>query len=207
MPKPAYHALRRAFRPVQVAVTDEGLNGLDVHVLNDTQHAKQVIITLTAYGADGLPVIEGRREHHLSPRSGLKLNSAGLFGIFFDVTHAYRFGPPVHVVSVARLEDEAGHCLAEAFHFPLGRAAALLPARLSATAGRDAAGWFVDLSADRLAQSVHVALPGFEAGDDWFHLAPGRARRLRLRGEGVPRGEIVALNGMDRVALDGGTPQ
>ncbi|MGO8658306.1 hypothetical protein ACC771_22335, partial [Rhizobium ruizarguesonis] len=31
-PKPVWYAMRRAFRPVQVVFTDEGTNGLDVHV-------------------------------------------------------------------------------------------------------------------------------------------------------------------------------
>lgn len=204
VPKPVWHALRRAFRPVQVALTDEGLNGLDVHLINDTQHAKQTITTLTAYGTDGLPVMDGRRALVLPPHKARKLTSTELFGIFFDITCAYRFGPPAHVATVARLEDEAGALLAEAFHFPLGREGCMVDPGLSVTVGRDTTGWVLDLSCQRLAQSVHIAAPRFEPSDDWFHLAPGRMRRIRLSGEGVPQGRVTTLNGEGGVAFDGG---
>jgi len=195
-PKPPYFALSRAFRPVQVALTDEGLNGLGVHLINDTLQARRAVVTLTACGEDGAPVIDGARTLTLPARGTERLTSAELFGLFFDVTHAYRFGPPAHVVTVARLEDEAGALLAEAFHFPLGRAAAMAPAGIQASLGCDEAGWFVDLAADRLAQSVHIAAPGFEPSDDWFHLAPGRGRRILLIGQGVPQGRVMALNSL-----------
>lgn len=35
-PKPTWYALRRPFRPVQVLFTDEGTNGLDLHVANES---------------------------------------------------------------------------------------------------------------------------------------------------------------------------
>lgn len=193
-PKPAWFALRRAFRPVQVAITDEGLDGLSVHCLNETPVPRALRLTLTAYGADGAPVIDGAREITLAPRSARCLTSAALFGVFFDITHAYRFGPPVHVVSVARLDDpETGAVLAEAFHFPHGRGAAMDDPGLTATVGTDEAGAFVDLVTIRPAQSVMLSVPGFEPEDNDFHLAPGQ-RRLRLAGAGVPTGTACALN-------------
>ncbi len=57
----------------------------------------------------------------LAPRSKRKGSRAtDLFGAFFDTTYAFRFGPPSHDVTVARLRSADG-LLAEAFHFPLGR--------------------------------------------------------------------------------------
>lgn len=194
--KPAWHALRRAFRTLTVALTDEGLNGLHCHLINETRDNRDVTLTLTCLGEDGSVVIDGARALTLAPRSVVKLSSAAVFGMFFDVTYAYRFGPPAHVATVARLVDTASsELLAEGFHFPLGRGHAVADVGLCAELETDGSGRAVlALTTTRLAQSVHIACEGFLPDDDWFHLAPGAGRRIRLKGQGKPRGTVTALN-------------
>jgi beta-mannosidase len=75
--------------------------------------------------------------------------------------------------------------------------------------GRDGDDWFVDLRTDQLAQSVHIDLEGHRAEDDWFHLAPGATRRVKLHAlssaesDIPPAGEIRSLGSSHRVALQG----
>ena len=194
-PKPAYFALKRAFRPVTLTLTDEGLNGLAIHVLNDGPLPRRLALSLACHGADGAVVIDGTATLEAQPHSAVALTSTALFGMFFDVTHAYRFGPPAHVVTVARLVDaDTGAFLAEAFHFPHGRAAALAPARITTRLERQGGEWLLHLKTDGVAQSVHIAAPGFVAEDDGFHLAPGAGRSIRLSGEGTPSVVVSTLN-------------
>ena len=54
------------------------------------------------------------------------------------------------------------------------------PAKISAELQREGGDWIVVLSTDRLAQSVNLAVPGWTASDNWFHLPPGREKRLKL---------------------------
>ncbi|MBB3570670.1 glycoside hydrolase family 2 protein [Rhizobium sp. BK491] len=186
-PKPVWYGLRRAFRPVQVLLMDEGTNGLDVHVINESDAALDLTVEVSCLRDGRQIVVGGGRDLVLDARSKQKIACTDLFGAFFDTTYAFRFGPPSHDVTVARLTAPAtGTVIAQAFYFPLGRTKAFHDAEITASAVQEGEDWFLELSSDRLAQSVQIDLEAYRAEDDWFHLAPG-SRRLRLyRREGVP---------------------
>ena len=94
-PKPAWHALRRAFRPRQVILTDEGLNGLHIHVLNESPQPLSAVLRLTCLKEGHHPVREAQRCITLPPHRSMRCDSAALLPEFFDITYAYRFGPRV----------------------------------------------------------------------------------------------------------------
>ncbi|WP_220433150.1 glycoside hydrolase family 2 protein, partial [Raoultella terrigena] len=128
-------------------------------------------------------VLTAARELELAARSGQIIPAVDLIGSFFDITYAYRFGPLAHSVTVLRLTDaETGECLSEAFHFPAGRN--LPPQDLGLTVAVERCedgSWALEVTASRFAESLHVEDPCFIAEDNWFHLAPGAPRRVRLR--------------------------
>ena len=202
-PKPAWYALKRAFRPIQIVMSDEGTNGVVLHVINESDVARDLILSIACLRAGRTLVVSGRRELSLNARAALEIPATDLFGAFFDATYAYRFGPPSHDVTVARLADaQTGVIIAEAFHFPLGRSGVASPPEIDATLeGSAADGWFLRLTARSFAQSVHIADAAFRPEDDWFHLAPGADRIIALKSragtahEAVPQGTVTALNG------------
>ncbi len=203
-PKAAWHALRRAFRPVQVSVTDEGVNGLAIHVLNETADTVAATLSMTCLRDGAVPVLRAERALTLPPRSAQEIAAAALSDTFFDITYAYRFGPPPHDVTIAALTDGAGTRLADAFHFPQGRGTARGALDLSATLEESDGGWALRLRSARCAQSVHIEDDGFRGEDEWFHLAPGIERVVRLIAReassgAVPDGEVHALNGLSPV--------
>jgi beta-mannosidase len=122
-PKLAWHALRCAFRPVQVALTDEGLNGLDIHLINETAETVHAKLALRCFGDGDTVTLRRERDVELPPRSNQTLTSAELIGSFFDITWAYRFGPPPLTSTEVTLDDATtGARLADARHFLPGRA-------------------------------------------------------------------------------------
>lgn len=204
-PKSAWHALARAFRPVQLALTDEGVNGLALHVLNERPEALAATVELICWRAGEVVVVQAKREVALAPRSATTLSAFDLIGRFFDIAYAYRFGPPGHDVTSAVLRDAAsGAVLAEAFHFPLGRGHERHHCGLSAQLECEGDDWWLVLSTRRLAQSVEIVDPAWRPERSWFHLAPGEPRRVRLHrrpgANGEPKGEIRAVNAFDRVS-------
>lgn len=180
-PKASWHGLKRAFRPVQITVTDEGVNGLAIHILNESPLRFDVIVEIACLRDGAQAVASGRRTLDLTPDHRETIAATDLFGAFFDTTYAYRFGPASHNVSVIKLIDAAsGIVIADAFHFPQGRRAAMHNPAIDASVVNDGGAWFLDLSTAELAQSVHVDMEHFRADENWFHLAPGTIRRLKL---------------------------
>ena len=198
-PKPVWYALRRAFRPRQVILTDEGLNGLHIHVLNETSQPLRATLRLVCLKDGTRPVRHAVREITLPSRGTMRLESAVLLPEFFDITDAYRFGPRSHDVTVATLHDaEDNVLLAEAVHFPGGPNLPPCDPGIDATLQQVGETWHMTIAAQSFAQYVHIDDPSFIPDDDWFHLPPATEKRIVLRSRrsasAVPDGEIRALN-------------
>ncbi|PVB60675.1 glycoside hydrolase family 2 protein [Labrenzia sp. 011] len=208
-PKPACYALKRAFRPLQLSLTDEGTSGLALHVINERSREKAVTLSLDCLKDGRVPVVSGKKELLLAPHSARTLNAADLIGAFFDVTYAYRFGPPSHDVTVVRMQDaETEEILVEAFHFPPVAQSSGSSAELVAALRQDEDDvWWLDLQTDRMLRWVNIRVDPFRPSDNWFHLAPGRTRRIGLRPDPQadagtrPAGAVSALNRAGTVAF------
>jgi beta-mannosidase len=198
-PKAAYYAIKRAMQPIALAITDEGVNGLHVHVANDRGSALTGELRISLF-RDGRACVASGSVSLTAPARGMTLvNADAVLGRFQDVSYAYRFGAAGHDLVVAVLHDDTGARIADAFHFPLG-----LPSTqretigLSADAERRRDGTVaVTVRAEQFAQSIEVdggtALPD----DNYFHVAPGDERVVVLRprvGEVVTEGFLQALN-------------
>ncbi|MBV5263034.1 glycosyl hydrolase 2 galactose-binding domain-containing protein [Pinisolibacter aquiterrae] len=202
VPKSSFHALARASRPVAVILSDEGVNGLDVHLSNETAAPVSGRLDLVALADGARPAVAGSREVEIPARGALTLAATDLFGAFFDTTRAYRFGPPAHDATHARLTGPDGEVLAEAFHFPLGRTATRRACGLIARVEGGEGAWRLVVATSVLATSVVIVDENFLAEDDGFHLAPGE-RSLALRPRpgadpaAPPEGEVRAIDAVE----------
>lgn len=200
-PKSAWYAMKRAFRTVQVTLSDEGLNGIDVHVHNETAGALALGLHLAFTDAAGRTVAKADLDVEMDARSSRVWSSAALLGRFFDATDSYRFGPPAHTLSHAWLTDREGGAIAESFHFPQGRQVEpmVIGLRVEPVAGSPGPALLV--STERHALCVHVDTAcDARPSDNWFHLAPGSRRLIVFPGAGrPPRGTVRAVNGREIV--------
>lgn len=196
-PKSAWFALKRAFRPIQISLSDEGTNGLDVHLVNETAAAIEGMLELACLREGRVSVVSGRRQVTVAPRASVSFASTDLFGAFFDTNYAYRFGPASHDVTIARFcPQDTGEAQVDAFHFPIGRGNCLHDATIEVILQHGTDGCTLDLSTDVFAQNVTIDCPGYRPQDNGFHLAPGITRRIALAPleEGMtPTGKVRSL--------------
>ncbi len=204
-PKPAWHALRSVLAPVQVLVLDEGLNGVAIHLANDTADAVSGVLELCAFrGAHPVGGAE-RQQVLVSPRQTVKVTAASVLGGFRDFAHAWRFGPPMADALRARLLGVEGFILSEHWLFPRRL---LPPADLGMTARLEGSGsdWRLHLACRHLCQGVHVEDPNWRGETEWFHMAPGEQRMLRVMPWNAdsasqrPHGRVIAINGNSECA-------
>jgi beta-mannosidase len=208
VPKAAYHHLRRALAPRAVWTTDEGLNGIDVHVANDAPEPLEATLRVALYRDGTRRVDEASEALAVAPHQVTRRGVEEMVGRFADVSWSYRFGPPAQDVVVATLEGaEENRPLSQAFRFPAGRPLDRSPAAaLGLTAGVDGADApELVLESAALAYGVRVSAPGFLPADDAFCLEPGRPRRLALRATkpGTPftGAAITAINAEGRLRV------
>jgi beta-mannosidase len=195
-PKPCWHALKRVLQPRQVLLTDEGVNGLAVHVLNETAEPLTAELRLAVFGREPGPLIDVRRPVEVAPRGSLELSGFELIGRFYDLTYAYRFGPRTHEAVAAQL-IVGGEVISEAIYRPGAPEAGEGEVGAELVEGAD--GWSLALTAERLQPYVHIADTAFRPADDGFVLLPGERKLVRLSGReeaaGRPEGELLALGG------------
>lgn len=205
LPKAAWFYLRRAMAPQALFITDEGVNGLVLHAVNDGPQAIEAELELTLYRHGEKVVAQGRQALVVPAHGSTMGRGDGLFGHFTDSSYTYRFGPAGHDVAHAVLRDAAsGAVLGSDFFFPLGHGFVVQPALgLSATVetiGADA--YRLTVQCPRFAQAVAVDAPGFDIDHNYFHLSPGGTQTVLL-GARVPgsrlRAQVQAANGTDRV--------
>jgi beta-mannosidase len=206
-PKAAYYFVKRALKSVAIFASDEGLSGLDLHVVNESPEPLACEVRLALYRDGEALVAEGAKVEHVLPRAAATLRANSLLPSFFDVTYAYRFGPPAHDVSVVTLRDErTAVVLDQAFHFPRGLGVfGVSDLGLEATLAEAGPGRYTaTLRTRRFALAVRVTVDGCEPDDNYFHLAPGAVKTvtfLRRAGQGRPQGWVQALNGRSPLRL------
>ena len=183
-PKVALHCLRRVLAPIAVWMTDEGLNGINVHVANDGQQPLLSRLRLALYQDGEILVGEADESLEVAPHSVSERSVEAILGRFVDVAYAYRFGPPQQDLVVASLEQE-NSLLGQAFRFPVGRpqkreSAARLGLHATASEGCDGK-IEVTLRTRRIVYGVRLASSGSVPNEDCFSIEPGQSRTVLMQ--------------------------
>jgi beta-mannosidase len=205
-PKACYHYLKRVLQPLVVLLSDEGVNGLFAHVINERGEGRPLELGLAAWRDGDVCIATGKKTITVPARSAQSISCQDLLGYFVDLTHAYRFGPMACDAVVVTLADEQGKQLSSAVYFPGGLDTTCdadlgLSAQARMTGDHNAE---LTVHTRRFARGVHLDIPGFQADDDEFPLPPGTSTRIALRGDGTAAlaGFVHAANSTRSARID-----
>ncbi len=205
LPKAPYYTLARVCAPVAVLVSDEGVNGLRLHVVCDRPEGLEGVLRIELFGDHPVPAEVLETPVSLPGRGSVTVEPLSLLGRFADLAGTYRFGPVPYPTMVVRLIDGTDHAVVEDV-VALGDGGWLPDGDPGLAAAASPAGdgsWTVEITTQRAARWVAIEAPGFVPADSWFHLPPGGRRVVGVRplwrsgASGVPealRGRIRALN-------------
>ena len=209
-PKSAYWFLKRALATRAIWTTDEGLNGVDIHVANDGPSPLEAWLRVALYRMGEQRVQESCLAIAIPEHTARTFGLEHILGRFADASYAYRFGPPGHDVIAVSLHTSPGDVpFAQSFRFPAGRPTERILISELGLAGESKA--HVDgtielhLSSRRFAWGVRVAVPGFLPDDAYFGIEPGVKRRILLtpvRTGNTPANlSVTAMNAEGRFAV------
>lgn len=207
-PKAPWYVMRRLMQPVAVMITDEGVNGLGIHVANDGPRTWDGTLRVDLV-QDGEHIADAITVPVRAPAPGTTVDLAAALGGFRDISYVHRFGPPAYDVVAVTLVAADGSEVSQA-SFVAGERLRPVDAHLglAATARQDASRqWVLDVSAARFAQWVQVCIDGWQPEDSWFHLLPGVPRSVPLHRRadalpGPPRGDVTALNAVRSTRIE-----
>ena len=206
-PKAAYYYCKRAMSPVALVITDEGLNGLEIHAINESSEDIHGVLNLHFYREDSVCTTHAKTQLLIPARDKINLKADAIIGHFIDTSYAYRFGPPKHHIVMANIQCQKNETtICEAFNFPLGLAFNQerdLGLRAIALHRPDGS-WQLDLITVRFAQSIAVDVKGYLPSDNYFHLAPESSKQIILKptsGESKPMGYVTPLNAINSIKI------
>jgi beta-mannosidase len=190
-------------------MTDEGLNGFDIHIANDSPAPLRATLRIAMFASER-KTDEAEREIVLQPHVTAVYSFEEILGRFVDISRAYRFGPPAHQLITASLHRTCTEsAFARCFRFPAGRDLRRHPITetgITAQAAVLSTGEVEVLIGTRtFANAVRVTAPGLLPDDSYFSIEPGGTRRLLLTPTTpgpLPAGlTVTALNAEGRITI------
>jgi beta-mannosidase len=203
VPKSAYYALRRAFAPRALLLSDEGMNGPFLHVFNDRSEVLEATLSVALVRDGRTQVAAAERSLRLSAHSVQEVRVDAMFERFVDAGYLYRFGPANHDLLIALLRDAQGEVLARVAAQPVSTAIQTSELGLSATYLERAGTAGVLVRTQRFARRIEIELDraGLLPEDNYFQLEPGGEQWVPFRHAagraplgGAAGGRVRALN-------------
>lgn len=208
MPKAVYYYLKRCWQSVNVCITNESLNGLHIHIINEKEKVFSGGLEVTLLNEFSVAIACTKTEINIDSESADIMEVDSLLEGFFDATYTYRFGSAKHSVVSVRLVDQLGCEVSTAYYFPnseLPRIEEKVNLKSLIRESNEHA-YILELSSDKFLYAVNIDIPGYFPDDNFFHMMPGVPKLIEIKkGEGTnaAKGYISAVNMNEDVRIKG----
>jgi len=199
-PKAAYYQLKNIWRNQLVILKNEGLDGANVSLINETSEQLTGNIEIILLKDNETVVAQATQKVKISPNTKQLHSVDKILGHFYDTGYAYKFGQPQFDIMICRLKDHSQSLIHEAFMFienydikPADSAI------INATAKQiDQDTLSVTIVSDKFLQFVRITARNYQAEDNYFHLSPNCEKTIKLNKISSEdkkfRGQIEATN-------------
>jgi beta-mannosidase len=203
-PKPALAVLARVWAPIAVVLGDAGLSGIRVDVHNDTADPLHGELVLIATNAVGVRTVEVTRDIVIEGHSSLTHTDTELSGVFRDLSHAFRFGPPVAdaVEATARFDGVPRVVRDVLVVYP--RPGQVRAGLTAIATQRGELCWELRVASDVALRYVCIDAPGWAPSDNYFHLVadcPYALELTRLGESAKPSGTVSSIDLLSKTSI------
>ena len=206
-PKACYYYLKRCWQPINIGITNETLNGLDIHINNESSQAINGKIEICLLNKNSVTLASNSTDIHIASQEIKTINSDTLLKHFYDTTYSYRFGPSKHSIVAVQLKNDNSELISEAFYFPNSEEPySDSKSILKATATQiDSTTYTLEISCNCFLYAVCIEADGYDILDNFFHLLPNTVKHVTLKqvSQNTKRfkGYVSAINITDDVKI------
>jgi len=182
-PKACYYYLKRCWQSINIAITNETLNGIDIHVNNETTQEFKGKLEISLLNKSSVTIASHSSNIELQANKTKTFNSDALLENFYDTTYSYRFGPAKHSVLVAQLKTDNDQVVGESFYFPNAETPHTdTHSVFNANAKQmDETTYELELSCNHFMYAVNIEVDGYTPSDNFFHLLPNTSKQIILK--------------------------
>lgn len=199
-PKAAYFQLKNIWGNQLVILTNEGLDGAYISLINETSEQLTGEIEVILLKDNETVVAQATKEVNISANDKQKHSVDKILQRFYDTGYAYKFGQPQFDIMICRLKNQSQSLIHEAFMFIGGYN--IKPADnavISATAKQiEQETLSLTIVSDQFLQFVRITARDYQAEDNYFHLSPNSEKTIILNkissDDKKFRGHIEATN-------------
>jgi len=182
IPKACYYYLKRSWQPINIHITDEHLNGQQIHCNNESQEPFSGYMKFDIIN-EYYDIVESTKQNIcIKENSNISTDTSTLFQRFIDINYSYKFGPTVYLFSVASLYDSNDNLISISSCLLQNKKLIKTPSEcISIKAYKTSNSTYtIKIISEKFIYAASIQSNNCIANDNYFNLLPGTEKNIEL---------------------------